>query len=66
MAGRSRSGRRRALVVVLLLGGAAWYLWSRLTEVREPWSSVPMPGDPGASEYPSPASAAWAEPDRQV
>ncbi len=60
MAARSR--RRRLLFAVLLVGGAAWYLRSRLTEVREPWSSIPTPGEP---EPPSPSlvSAAWAEPE---
>jgi hypothetical protein len=64
MAARSR--RRRLLFVAVLLGGTGWYLHSRLTEVREPWSSVPMPGEPvapgdPASPSPSLVSAAWAE-----
>jgi hypothetical protein len=69
LAGRSRR-RRRLLFVVLLLGGAGWYLRARLTEVREPWSSVPMPGEPvapGEPAAPSPSlvSAAWAEPETE-
>ena len=57
--------------MVLLLGGAGWYLRSRLTEVREPWSSVPMPGEPvapGDPAAPSPSlvSAAWAEPEPEA
>lgn len=57
------------MFVVLLLGGAGWYLRSRLTEVREPWSSVPtpelVPGDPAAPS-PSLVSAAWVEPEPEV
>jgi hypothetical protein len=59
------------MVVVLLLGGAAWYARTRLTEVREPWSSVPSPGEPATPGDPtppsvSPVSAAWAEPDPEI